>query len=53
MRSMVHRGTTRESKHLRARRDSTIEDKYRRHKNKMRIWKRCRERLAPIPIPAT
>ena len=45
---MVHRGSTRESKRIREFRVSTIEDKYRRHKNKERIWKRCVTRLAFI-----
>lgn len=46
--TMVHRGTTRESKNRRAVRQSTIEEKYRRHKNKVRIWRRCVARLAYI-----
>jgi hypothetical protein len=43
---MMHRGTTRESKGLRERRASTIEDKWRRHKNKRRIWQRYMKKLA-------
>lgn len=42
---MVHRGTTREPKALRARTPSTPEAKLRRHRNKLRIWKRCVKRL--------
>ena len=43
---MVHCGTTREPKFLRARSPSAPEDKRRRHKNKARIWRRCVARLA-------
>jgi hypothetical protein len=43
---MVHRGTTRESKKVKPLRISTLEDKWRRHKNKARIWQRCVRKLA-------
>lgn len=43
---MVHRGNTREPKKIRHVRESTIEEKYRRHKNKERIWRRCVKRLS-------
>jgi len=43
---MVHRGTTREAKGVRVdRASSTPEIKYRRHKNKARIWRRAVKRL--------
>jgi hypothetical protein len=39
---MVYRGSKpREAKLLFVRRESTLEDKLRRHKNKKRIWRRC------------
>ncbi|HEY0979423.1 MAG TPA: hypothetical protein VGE23_01105 [Candidatus Paceibacterota bacterium] len=44
---MVHRGTTRESKNLRDFRSSTPLAKWRRHRNKMRIWRRAVKRLSP------
>ncbi|MES2931103.1 MAG: hypothetical protein V4682_00200 [Patescibacteria group bacterium] len=43
---MVHRGTTRESKRIREDRVSTPLQKQKRHKNKMRIWRRCVAKLA-------
>ena len=45
---MFHRGSRpRESKGSRtAVRESTLEDKLRRHRNKYRIWRRCVLRLA-------
>jgi hypothetical protein len=44
---MVHRGTTRESKARKLRAASTPDDKFRRHRNKMRIWRRAiKKRLA-------
>jgi hypothetical protein len=44
---MVHRGNTREPKFLNEpRKLSTPEEKYRRHKNKLRIWRRAVKRLA-------
>ncbi|HEY0010284.1 MAG TPA: hypothetical protein VGB97_00010 [Candidatus Paceibacterota bacterium] len=42
---MVHRGTTRESKTRRERNASTPIDKARRHRNKLRIWRRATKRL--------
>ena len=42
---MVHRGTTRESKTRKMRVASTPDDKFRRHKNKQRIWRRAIKRL--------
>lgn len=44
--TMVHRGNTREPKGLRGVRISTIEDKWRRHKNKRRIWQRYMKKIA-------
>ncbi|HEY0948487.1 MAG TPA: hypothetical protein VGE53_03365 [Candidatus Paceibacterota bacterium] len=46
---MVHRGTTRETKGLRALRSSTPSLKLRRHRNKMRIWRRAVKRLSLQP----
>ena len=46
MQEMIHRARPRESKKHRQVRASTIEDKYRRHKNKERIWRRCVLKLA-------
>lgn len=44
---MVYRGPKpREAKFLRVRRESTLEEKLRRHKNKKRIWRRCVAQLA-------
>jgi hypothetical protein len=41
-----HRGTTRESRKVQQRSlPSTKEEKLRRHRNKLRIWKRCVRRL--------
>ncbi|MGB4076619.1 MAG: hypothetical protein WBK28_02860 [Minisyncoccia bacterium] len=48
---MIHRARPRESKRIRHVRVSTIEDKWRRHKNKERIWKRCVEKLALAAVP--
>lgn len=45
---MVHRGTTRESRHLRMRSVSTAGQKQRRHRNKMRIWRRAVRRLVDL-----
>ena len=43
---MVYRGATpREAKRVRLASSSTLEDKYRRHKNKKRIWRRAVKRL--------
>jgi len=43
---MVYRGSKpREAKHLQPRRFSSLEDKYRRHRNKARIWRRAVKRL--------
>jgi hypothetical protein len=53
---MVHRGNTREPKFLKPRKFSSSEDKWRRHKNKERIWRRCVLKLAAVQktdIPAT
>ncbi|KND50779.1 MAG: hypothetical protein ABA06_04820 [Parcubacteria bacterium C7867-001] len=49
---MVHRGTTRESKQIRKAEISTFEQKWRRHKNKQRIWKRCVQKLALATVEA-
>lgn len=51
---MVHRGTTREPKGLKARMASTPDAKLRRHRNKLRIWRRCVKRLADVSqaVPA-
>lgn len=47
---MVHRGTTRESRTKGGRAfSSTPEDKSRRHRNKLRIWRRALKRLALTP----
>lgn len=43
---MIHRARPRESKKLRESRASTVEDKWRRHRNKERIWQRCVKKLA-------
>jgi hypothetical protein len=43
---MIHRPRARESKKLQPIRVSTMEDKWRRHKNKLRIWQRCVKKLA-------
>jgi len=44
---MVYRGPKpREAKFLTERRESTLEEKLRRHKNKKRIWRRCVAQLA-------
>jgi hypothetical protein len=44
---MVYRGPKpREAKFLFVRRESTLEEKLRRHKNKKRIWRRCVAQLA-------
>ncbi len=45
---MMHRGTTREAKHLRSHRHSTPSQKLRRHRNKARIWRRCVKRLSDL-----
>ena len=52
---MMHKGTTRESKHLRSTRHSTPSQKLRRHRNKARIWRRCTKRLSQLieVTPAT
>jgi len=42
---MVHRGTTREPRLLRTRSESTSADKFRRHRNKKRIWRRAVRRI--------
>lgn len=44
--TMVHRGNTREPKRIRQIRVSSIEEKWRRHKNKRRIWQRYMKKLA-------
>lgn len=43
---MVHRGNTREPKFLHARSSSNSLAKWRRHRNKERIWRRAVKRLA-------
>ncbi|MGH7175077.1 MAG: hypothetical protein ACREGR_01820 [Minisyncoccia bacterium] len=44
---MVYRGAKpREAKRVQAIRVSTLEDKYRRHRNKARIWRRAVKRLS-------
>jgi hypothetical protein len=44
---MVYRGSRpREAKRIAPIRISTLEDKYRRHKNKARIWRRAVKRLS-------
>ncbi len=49
---MVHRGNTREPKRMKSIRASTLEDKWRRHKNKKRVWQRCTARLALLEVQA-
>lgn len=46
MRTLAHRGPTRESKRIHVHRISTIEDKLKRHRRKARIWRRAVRRLA-------
>jgi len=48
---MVHRGNTREPKGLWKRQASLSEDKWRRHRNKERIWRRAVKRLAEMQQP--
>ena len=47
---MVHRGTSRESRKLQVRSVSTAEQKLRRHRNKMRIWRRAVRRLEVLRV---
>lgn len=50
---MMHRGTMRESRNLRQKREpSSSERKLRRHRNKMRIWRRAVRRLAQAQLAA-
>ncbi len=51
---MVYRGSRpREPKSSAVLRVSTPEEKYRRHKNKLRIWRRAVKRLALEQVAAT
>ena len=47
---MIHRGTTREPKRLRQSRPSTLLDKLRRHRNKIRIYQRRMSKVKAASI---